>query len=578
MHKNGNNLQSIEVVSNNKKGRSKNQKVYKGTPAVQGLALGDAIVIQEHNYVISHEEIAPENVPSEIERYKNAITELQNRYEKSIQALESYSKKDIGILEAYILIITDPIITQSIIDRIKNLTNVELAVAQEFDYQKSLFKNSSDPILKERANELSIIKENLLATLKNSCRIIPAYKNAIVVAHSLDPSDIYNLKVEGIQGIITEVGGITSHASILARSHNIPAVIGVREITKFTKDFDFVLLDGFEGTVTINPKKDTLTKFQLKKTQEEIRKKRLGALIKLPTRTKDGKLIKLYANVTEPKDVDKAIEYGAEGIGLVRTEMVLIKEKSIPDVRELTKLYKEYTEKAYPNIVTFRVYDIGSDKYPFIINTKENNPALGLRGIRYLLSNKSLFKTQIKAILKASANKNAQLLLPMISSIRELKESLKIIEECKNFLKKENRPFNPFIPIGIMIETPASALIADELAKYCDFFSIGTNDLTQYTLAADRASELVADYFDQHHFAVLRLIKMTVDAAKRKGIPITVCGDMAGDPAATSFLIGVGVDALSVDHNVILELKSRIRDSHYLESVKYAESILANKI
>lgn len=572
-------LNEIDFLNTTAKGKKKKQRILKGIPAVLGIGFGNAVVVQKHNYIISYDKITPEQVPSEVERFEKAVDQLYNQYKLSLESIETYSHREIGIYEAYLLIIKDPYINSAIIRRIENQSNVELAVAQEYDYQRNLIKNSLDPILKERANELNLIKEDLLATLRNTCRIIPIVNNSILVAHSLNPTDIAQLKYEGLQGIVTEVGGITSHASIIARSYNIPAIIGVKEITKLVEDNDYVLIDGFEGIVTINPTKDSIAKFHIKKNKEEARKQRLGSLIKMPTATMDGKKIKLFANISEPSDVDRAMQLGAEGIGLVRTEFIFLKENSkedfIKDVRELAKLYTEYTEKAYPNIVTFRVFDIGSDKYPLIINRQEKNPALGLRGIRYLLTNKQLFKTQIKAILKASANKNAQILLPMISTIDELKKSLEIIEECKKSLIKEKRAFNPFIPIGVMIETPASALIADELAKYCDFFSIGTNDLTQYTLAVDRTSELVADYFNDTNPAILKLIKLTIDAGKKKGIPISVCGDMAGNPSDTSLLIGLGVDTLSVDTNLILEIKRVIRNSHYSECVKYANEMLS---
>ncbi|MFA6572226.1 MAG: phosphoenolpyruvate--protein phosphotransferase, partial [Bacteroidota bacterium] len=372
----------------------------------------------------------------------------------------------------------------------------------------------------------------------------------------------------------TEAGGITAHSSILARSFEIPAVIGVNEITQFVNHNDTAMVDGYAGYVIFNPSEEKIELFKIKRSEEEGHRRELGQLVKIKTSTKDGRKIHLLSNCDSPEEVDSAMMVGSEGIGLVRSEHLVLALNYFPDEQEQYKWYSEIAQRAYPNMVTIRAFDVGSDKYAEGMSKHENNPALGFRGIRFLLHREDLFITQIRAILRASKNKNIRIMLPMVSNLSQIESSKVLIEKCKDMLRQENELFDSQIPVGIMIETPAAALLAEKFAENCDFFSIGTNDLTQYTLAADRTNELVTGIYDSFHPAVLKLIKSAVDGAKKKNIPVGVCGELAGHTAATELLIGLGIDELSTVPSILLELKSRILKIKYSKSKKIAKEIL----
>jgi phosphotransferase system enzyme I (PtsI) len=354
----------------------------------------------------------------------------------------------------------------------------------------------------------------------------------------------------------------------------LPAVIGVKNASIIINGNSVLILDGFSGSVFYNPDSDLLNKYLYKIEKIEKHKAKLGELVKIESETKDNIKIHLLANVDKPEDVDNALLVGAEGIGLVRSEILVITHGRIPDEGTQEQSYSEMAQRAYPNIVTIRAFDIGSDKYSEGMPHHEENPALGYRGIRYLLAQKDIFKIQIRAVLKASKNKNIRFMLPMIINSDEVLQSKILIEECKSELIKECISFDKRMPLGIMIETPSAALTADSLAKEVDFFSIGTNDLTQYTLATDRTNDLVADKFDTFHPAVIKLIKITAKAAFKNNIPVGICGELAGHSAATSLLIGMGINELSVAPAILLELKNRVINLNYKKCVKLVNKIL----
>ena len=565
---------TVEVLNNKQKITDNTEIIIKGIPSSPGIAIGNSIVFQPESIVIQSERIDTDKVEKELEKFENAIEEVINELQYVLTKVKVDQKNVISILETDILILSDVVFIDSIKSRIQQGFSVESSIIQEFDYQKKLLKKTKDSVLRERANEFDQLKERLLAALKNKCIYYAVTRGSIVVAQSLTPSEIVNFKEACIAGIITEIGGISSHTSILARSFEIPAVIGVNLALNQIPNNVEVILDGFTGTITVNPNKRSKSLYIYKKNKVEEHKSKLGDLVKLPSVTSDGKAIKLITNIDSPDDVRASYLVGAEGVGLVRTEHLIIVKKYFPSEEEQFLWYNEIAERAYPSFVTLRAFDIGSDKFSEGMPRAEANPALGFRGIRFLLHRQDLFKTQIRAILRASKNKNIRFMIPMVSDINEVFKTKALLNECKKELSNENIDFDGSMPFGIMIETPSSAIMADLLAEYSDFFSIGTNDLTQYTLAADRVNDLVTDVYNTFHPSIIKLIKMTASAANKKNIPVGLCGELAGHSAATQLLIGLGINELSVPPPIILELKNRIREINSIKAEALANLVL----
>lgn len=569
------NLNPIEMVYGKQDYQVlKEQFVLKGVPSSPGIVIGKALVLKPDTVISPNITIPQEQISSEIVRFDNAHHELVHQFMTSLGKVKNESSNIIAIIETNLLILTDPMLNDSIKELISEGLSVESAVVTEFEKQRNFFKNSNDSLLRERAIELDHIKQKLLGSLRNQCISYEESRGAIIVAQSLTTTDIVNFKEAGILAIVTEIGGITSHSSILARSFDIPAVIGVREAVEIIEDGVDIIVDGFAGIVVVKPKEEIHNLFIKKINEIEEHKRMLGSMVKLPAETTDGRRIELMANVNFLEDVKISEINGADGIGLVRSENLIMELKGFPGEEIQYNWYKEIADRAYPKPVTIRVFDIGSDKYSEGLPFQEENPALGLRGIRFLLSRKDIFETQLKAILRASKNKNIRIMLPMISSLHEVERTYAILDKCKIMLSETGILYDNNIPVGVMIETPAAAMISDGLAEAVDFFSIGTNDLTQYTLAADRTNELVSDIFDTFHPAVLRLIDLTIKAAKKHNIPVAVCGEFAGHTAATDLLIGLGIDELSVAPSILLELKDRIRKSSMAMCKQLADDIL----
>ncbi len=567
-----NNLINTENLDN-----AQGEFVIRGIPSSPGIIMGKAQVIKQQNIYVRTKKILPENIKQEINRFKNAHNYLVSDYSAVIKKAGKESKNIIALLESNLMMLKDDFVIDQILSLIKNGNNSETAVVEVFEAIKRNMLNSKDSFLRDRTHEIDQIKHKLILTLRNQKDIIKATKGAVIVADFITSDEIIRLKEMGVAAIITEVGGITSHSAILARNFGIVNVIGVKKATEIMNNDDTLIVDGYSGIIIVHPSESSIAKYNEKKRTEDNYKKELGVLKDLPAKTADNREIKLKVNINLAEDIEIMQMVGADGVGLVRTEYLVISNGKFPDCEAQYSWYKKIADQVYPEPVTFRVFDIGSDKMAEGLPHHEDNPALGFRGIRFLLQRKDIFVEQIRAILMASSNKNVQILLPMITTLAELQKSKEIIEECKAELKAKDIPFDTDLPVGVMIETPAAALIACELAKHCDFFSVGTNDLTQYTIAADRSNELVSMHYDSFHPAVFRLIKMTVDAAKETNIPIGVCGELAGHMAATDILIGLGVDELSVAPAILLEIKKRIRELNYSDSVIKANELLKCK-
>jgi len=535
------------------------QRTLKGIPASAGIAIGRAFVLSIDSPSLSHERVEPARIPQEVARFKSALESVAAELVHAIDLARHESTNVSTIIESFLLIVGDPIISGSIVHRIESGTPAETAVVQEFDLHQNTLYNARDSFLRDRAQDFDHVKERLVAILRNRTLSHAAARNSVVVSGSITPQDMLFFKQTRSLGFITEVGGINSHACIMARDMGIPAVIGIRNATSDIISNITIIVDGYAGVVIVDPSEETLREYTAKQAQAEEYRRKLGSLIHEPAVTTDGTTVRLFANVDTPKQVDAAVMMGADGFGLVRTEYMLVDRGRYPSHEEQTEWYCDIANRAFPKAVTFRAFDVGSDKFREGIPHHEDNPALGLRGIRFLLYRPDIFEQQVCAILKASVHRNVRFMLPMVSVIEEFEQAKALIQHCTQRLDSEGFEYDANMPVGVMIETPAAALLADAFAQVADFLSIGTNDLAQYTLATDRTNELVADIFDALHPSVLKLVRMTVDAARAYEKPVSLCGELAGHAAATELLIGLGLTELSVSTTVLLELKQRIR-------------------
>ncbi|RMD51092.1 MAG: phosphoenolpyruvate--protein phosphotransferase, partial [Ignavibacteria bacterium] len=439
-------------------------------------------------------------------------------------------------------------------------------------YQQIMF-NSDVEYLKERSYDIEDIKNRIIRNLSKKKWVSRIENDVAVISKSISPADTLLFTRVNAKGYVTDFGGLTSHAAIVARSLNIPAVVGTHDATNLIKDGDTIIIDGYHGEVIINPTQDQLDYYKAKieklhKYDEELRK-----LKDEPARTLDGREIELTANIDLMKEVEIAIANGASGVGLVRTEQIFDLMDEFPDEEEQYKIYKSLAEKIYPNEVTIRTFDIGGDKV-LPIDLKEPNPFLGWRGIRFLLDNRELFHSQLKAILRANKYGNLKVMVPMIASIKEINETKSHLKQAVEELKAEGKEYNEHLQLGIMVEVPSAAVMADTFAKHVDFISIGTNDLIQYLLAVDRGNENVSDQYQEFHPAVIRSLYYIIQGGKKGKAFTTICGEMAADPMAVPLLVGLGLDSISVSPAAIPHTKKIIRSINFKDAKKIAEECL----
>lgn len=545
-----------------------------GIPSSPGVYMGAAVVEYSKVEINYNEVIKDSEIEANINKFISASRELSDDYTAIISELDKTQPNIATILESNLMLINDDILKKDIISYIEKGYSAESAITLFYDQQRNFLLSTKDSILRERAYEIDNIKDRMLDIIWGRKEFFQVKKGDILVVRNITPSELIHYQSMGIAGLITEVGGLTSHCSILARSYEIPAVIGVKDACSKIKTGDTIIINGYAGVVILNPNNEATSHYNLKKIIEKEHQDRLGQIRNLPSETKDGRYIKIMSNVDTVRDIDNTVKMKSDGVGLVRTESLILGLNTFPDEEYQYAFYSQFADRAFPHAITFRAFDIGSDKFTSETNFREENPALGVRGIRFLLGREDVFKTQIRAILRASANKNVKFMLPMIINLPELKATLDLIEECKKELKAEGQMFDNRMPVGIMIETPAAAVISDVLAKYCNFFSIGTNDLTQYVLASDRNNEHLSSSYDTFHPAVLRLMKMTIDSAENAGIDLSICGEIAGRFDATKLLIGMGVKELSVSPSIQLQLKKNLRGMNYKSAKTFAKNVL----
>jgi len=553
------------------------QKIIEGIPASPGIAIGTALKYEKLKPKITKKEIKEEEVEVEIERFLRAIEKSKSELSKILKlAIERIGSEGAQIFEAQLLMLDDKTMIDKIIERIKTEKfNAESIVNDEVEKYVKFMQSSGDEYLKERANDLEDLKNRVIRNIQQEKWLSRFDTSRIVVAENLTPADTILFSRNQVLGYITDLGGYTSHTAILARALKIPAVVGLKEATKFIKTGDTVILDGYRGIVIVNPDQSLIEQYQEKMKRIAELERKLEQLKQLPAETMDGKKFTLLANIEFPDEVDEAIENGAEGIGLFRTEYI-INNSIIPDEDEQFEEYLRVAEKIYPGKVVIRTFDIGGDKI-FKDYHKEDNPFLGWRGIRIGLDRPDILLTQLRAILRASIKGNVMIMFPMVTTIDEVREIKKYVEIAKSQLREKNVKFDENIKIGVMIEVPSSALMAKEMAREVDFFSIGTNDLIQYTLAVDRGNETVAKIFQEFHPAVLRLIQFVIESAHRSKIPVSMCGEMAGDPLATILLVGLGLDEFSTVPKSIPKIKQIIRSIKFKDAKRISKRALIFK-
>ena len=547
----------------------------KGKGVSRGIGLGNVVVLKKVERKIEKKTIENEQVEHELERLHKALNEVIN--ETEIQ-LKNISGTESDIMQAYLMILQDPSLISETENAIKNdKYNAEYAVEVGFNSVVQIFQNMDDEYMASRAGDILDIKNRVLGKMLNEKTIdLSNLKpNTIIVATELTTSETAKLDFKNISGIITEIGGENSHTSIMARTHAIPAITGIENATSILKNDDNVAIDGTLGEIYVNPTEEEKQKLLTLQKQLEEEKLELEKYKNEETKTIDGTKVKLYANIGILKDVEVAIKNTAEGIGLFRSEFLYMDSDTMPTEKSQFEVYKNVAEMMQDKEVIIRTLDIGGDKeLKYLKLEKEANPFLGFRAIRLSLDNLPLFKTQLRAILRASAFGKIEIMFPMISSIDELRQAKKVLEECKKELDDENIEYDKNIKVGIMIEIPSAALIADKLAKECAFFSIGTNDLIQYTVAVERGNEKISKLYTKFHPAVIKLIKMAIDGAHSANIICGMCGEAAGDPLFIPILIGLGLDEFSMNSNSLLKARMTINNLEKEKCEKITEEVL----
>ncbi len=553
--------------------------IYRGIPASPGVAIGKAFLLNREAVEVKEERISENEVQREILRFKKALDETK----KELSTIKEKVTKRIdadhaGIFDGQILIIEDDLINDRVTERIKqSKNNAEFAYKEVIDSIIQTLSSSKDEYLKERILDITTVTHRLIYNLLGIKHLtLESIDSPVVlIARTLSPGDVVHMKKESILGFATDAGGGTSHVALLAKSMEIPAVVGLKNLFEQVQSDENVILDGTRGELVICPDEETLKEFEKRRRFIVKKTAELSELKLLPAETQDERKIELSANIELPQDTDAVLEYGAEGIGLFRTEYLYLAQSDLPSEEEQYQAYQEVADKVYPKSVILRTFDLGGDKFDRHTGSLyETNPFLGWRAIRACLDLPEIFKIQLRAMLKASKKGNIKIMFPMISEVQELIRAKALLEEVKEELKRKKVPFDDKIEVGIMVEVPSAALSADPLAKESDFFSIGTNDLIQYTLAVDRGNERIAHLYQGFHPAVLNLIKQTVDAGHRNGIWVGLCGEMAGDPLATVLLVGMGVDELSTSAMAIPEIKKIIRSVTFGEAQEVADQIL----
>jgi phosphotransferase system enzyme I (PtsI) len=540
------------------------ERTLNGIPASPGVAVGAAHLLLWEVPEVGHHVISDMEIPAELARFADAVERAKERLQQVRKRVESAAgKEEAAIFDVQHSILED----RSLISRVEELIRQNLAAEKAFDIEmlewRQRFSRHTNAMMRERVSDLTDVHIRVLALLlhlpDHDPVDLPPGAKAVLITHDLTPGLTVQLDRNSIVGIATDAGTRTSHVAILARSLGLPAVVGLRYATEQLRGHERVILDGTKGLLVINPSEADVKRYQERAKEEEIAEEELRGLAQMESVTTDGERVTLRANVDLPEEAEVAAKAGAEGVGLMRTEFLVVGRTTMPDEEEQYQAYKKVVEAFKGHPVVIRTYDVGGDKLPVGGHPTEANPYLGWRAIRMCLDEPELFKTQLRALLRASLHGDVRIMLPLIVSLSEVREARKLLKEAREELRKRGMTLKDFIPLGIMIETPAAAIAADTLVGETSFFSIGTNDLVQYTLAVDRGNANLAARFQPLHPAVLRLIRMTVEAGARGGLHVAVCGEMASHPLMAFALIGLGVRELSVNGRSVPLVKRVVR-------------------
>jgi len=570
-------MRNNEVV----KQQTKKEIMLKGIGVSPGIAISQAQLLTPQTHQPIQRDIQQHEIPFEIERFKKALVETQKQIRQiQTQVSEMLGEEHAKIFDAHILVVDDPMFIGEVVRTItKNKINVEPVLQTVANEYASTLSKLNDSYLSERAADIRDVTKRIMANLvgKTVNQIAEVSKPCIVVAHDLSPSDTANIDRNWVQGFVTDLGSATSHTSIMAKALAVPAVVGLHNITTVVSTNDILLIDGGKGLVFVNPSPARLQEYKQREKDQELIFHELKTLRDKPPETIDGYLVPLSANIELLEELDAVGARGAKGIGLFRTEFLFLETDHLPDEEEQTKAYIRAAKAQYPENVVIRTMDLGADKLPAkFVMPDEVNPFLGDRAIRLCLARPKLFKTQLRAILRASIYDNIRMMYPMVSSLQEVLQANKLLEECKNELKKEKIDFNKNLMVGTMIEVPSAAISADLIAPHVSFFSLGTNDLIQYTMAVDRGNENVAHLYQPTHIAIIRLIDHVVKISHKHGLWTCVCGQMASNPILVPLLIGLGADELSVSPPQAPVIKDVIRKLYYSQAKDLAQKALAS--